>query len=95
MSSPTAVPPPQRGFTAPALLRSCAAGTAEDGDRGGLRLKKSKLAKRQLRMKGEEMDLMRRCALQCWAKAAVPGKVRKDLLAIATGERRTRSLTCP
>jgi hypothetical protein len=56
----------------------------------GVRLRKSKLAKRQLRLKNEEMELMRRAALQCWAKAKMPGLVRE----MSEG-RRSRSLTCP
>ncbi|KAF2202275.1 hypothetical protein GQ43DRAFT_439825 [Delitschia confertaspora ATCC 74209] len=59
----------------------------------GLRLRKSKLAKRQLRMKEEEKDLMRRCALQCWAAAAIPPKMRREIL--GKGGKRVRSLTCP
>jgi hypothetical protein len=58
----------------------------------GVKLKKSKLAKRQLRMKDEEVETMRRYVLQCWAKAVVPSKMRNALL--GRGERR-RSLTCP
>ncbi|KAF2634381.1 hypothetical protein P280DRAFT_260106 [Massarina eburnea CBS 473.64] len=60
----------------------------------GVKLRKSKLAKRQLWMKGEEMDLMRRCALQCWAQAAVPRQVRAEVLGLGK-ERRARSSTCP
>ncbi|KAF2186344.1 hypothetical protein K469DRAFT_707005 [Zopfia rhizophila CBS 207.26] len=65
----------------------------EDAEGKGAKLRKSKMAKRQLRMKREEIDLMRRCALQCWAAAAVPSKLRKEIL--GRGERRLRSLTCP
>lgn len=60
----------------------------------GMRIKKSKIAKRQLRMQDEEVELMRRWAMQCWARAAVPSKIRNEVLGIGRGERR-RSLTCP
>jgi hypothetical protein len=60
----------------------------------GVRLRKSKLAKRQLRLKDEEVELMRRMALQCWARARVPRQVRCEIL--GTGKVvRGRSLTCP
>lgn len=60
----------------------------------GVKLRKSKLAKRQLRLKDEEVELMRRVALQCWAKAKVPKQMRGEIL--GTGKlTRTRSLTCP
>jgi hypothetical protein len=60
----------------------------------GVKLRKSKLAKRQLRLKDEEIELMRRVALQCWAKAKVPKQVRGEIL--GTGKlSRVRSLTCP
>ncbi|KAH6621754.1 hypothetical protein C7974DRAFT_456429 [Boeremia exigua] len=62
----------------------------------GVRLKKSKLAKRQLRLEREEVELMRRLAMQCWAKAMLPKSVRGEMLG-QSGEdsRRRRSLTCP
>lgn len=60
----------------------------------GAKLWKSKLAKRQLRMKGEETEYMRRCALQCWAKAALPNKMRGQILGLDT-ERRGRRLSSP
>jgi hypothetical protein len=60
----------------------------------GVKLRKSKLAKRQLRLKDEEVELMRRVALQCWAKAKVPKHIRGEIL--GTGKlNRVRSLTCP
>lgn len=61
----------------------------------GVKLRKSKLAKRQLRLKEEEIELMRRVALQCWAKARVPKQIRGEVLGITSREGRTRSLTCP
>lgn len=62
----------------------------------GVKLRKSKLAKRQLRLEREEIELMRRVAMQCWAKAKLPKNVRGELLG-QTGEdsRRRRSFTCP
>jgi hypothetical protein len=63
-----------------------------DDEEKGVKLRKSKLAKRQLRMKGEEMEIMRRCALQCWARAAVPSRMRNELLG---RHERSRRLTAP
>ncbi|KAJ4373033.1 hypothetical protein N0V83_003324 [Neocucurbitaria cava] len=60
----------------------------------GVKLRKSKLAKRQLRLKDEEIELMRRVALQCWAKARVPKQIRGEVLGISKTTR-ARSLTCP
>jgi hypothetical protein len=60
----------------------------------GVKLRKSKLAKRQLRLKDDEVELMRRVALQCWAKANLPKEVRGEIL--GTGKlTRVRSLTSP
>ena len=92
VSSPVArqAPPPphlqhqHRSFTTPTLH------IVGDNESSGVRLRKSKLAKRQLRLKNDEMELMRRVALQCWARAKMPGLARE------LGEgRRSRSLTCP
>ncbi|KAF1972611.1 hypothetical protein BU23DRAFT_507873 [Bimuria novae-zelandiae CBS 107.79] len=60
----------------------------------GMKLRKSKLAKRQLRMKNEETEYMRRSALQCWARAAVPSKLRGQVLGLDKAKR-VRRLTCP
>ena len=60
----------------------------------GVKLRKSKLAKRQLRLRDEEVELMRRVAMQCWAKARVPKNIRGELLGMGESKR-TRSLTCP
>lgn len=60
----------------------------------GVKLRKSKLAKRQLRLKDEEVELMRRVALQCWAKARVPKQIRNHILGEGKVHRQ-RSLTCP
>ena len=93
-SSPTSPTGPRMG-----AMRSVAKPLGQVGAQGGaeekgVRLRKSKLAKRQLRMKGEEAEWMRRCALQCWAKAAVPSKLRGEILGVGKVGR-TRSLTCP
>lgn len=60
----------------------------------GAKLRKSKLAKRQLRLVREEVEMMRRIALQCWARAQVPKNMRGEMLGRGEGPRR-RSLTCP
>jgi hypothetical protein len=60
----------------------------------GVKLRKSKLAKRQLRLRDEEVELMRRVAMQCWVKARVPKHIRGELLGMGESKR-TRSLTCP
>lgn len=86
--SPTSTPSKQRA----ALLRD--GGLHGDGEGSGTKLKKSKLAKRQLRMKGEELELLQRAALQCWGAVAVPAALRRQTLG-RVGERRVRSLTCP
>lgn len=65
-----------------------------DEEEKGVKLRKSQLAKRQLRMKNEEAELLRRCALQCWARPAVPSLVREEVLGLVK-EGRGRSLTCP
>ncbi|PSN71935.1 hypothetical protein BS50DRAFT_544192 [Corynespora cassiicola Philippines] len=80
-----------RSVTLPGVLYAIAEDVPPEGK--GARLRKSKLAKRQLRLKAEEIELMRRCALQCWAKAAVPSKIRGEIL--GRGDKRVRSLTCP
>lgn len=84
----TRKPNTQRSVTVPGLSRLHGIGNEEQG----MRLKKSKLAKRQLRMNAEEMEIMRRCVLQCWARARIPSKMRNQLL--GRGERQRR-LTCP
>lgn len=69
--------------------------TVQSGEKG-VKLKKSKLAKRQLRLEKEEIELMRRVAMQCWAKAKLPKSLRGELLGQSGDDsRRTRSLTCP
>jgi len=79
---------PNRGLAMPHLNRGWK-GEAKKG----ARIKPSLIAKRQLRMQAEEMDIIRRCAMQCWARAAVPSHIRGQLL--GRGEGRRRSLTCP
>jgi hypothetical protein len=90
VSSPvgTRKPNTSRSVTVPGVMLSKASKEPETG----MQLKKSKLAKRQLRMKGEEMEIMRRYALQCWAKAAVPSQLRNEILG---KDGRKRTLTCP
>ncbi|KAJ4299066.1 hypothetical protein N0V90_004310 [Kalmusia sp. IMI 367209] len=90
-SSPTGI---SMGATCSVTTSLGHVGAQGNDEEKGVRLRKSKLAKRQLRMKGEEAEWMRRCALQCWAKAAVPSKVRGEILGVGK-EKRTRSLTCP
>lgn len=68
-------------------------GSGEAPGQRGAKLRKSKMAKRQLRMKEEEMEMMRRFAMQCWARAAVPSKIRGEILGVGRGERRVRCLT--
>ncbi|KAF2683046.1 hypothetical protein K458DRAFT_419272 [Lentithecium fluviatile CBS 122367] len=88
MTSPTS-PSGRNGAPLPKL------GLAREGEEEkGVKLSKSKLAKRQLRLKGEEAELLRRCALQCWARAAVPSRIRGEVLGVER-EKRGRSLTCP
>jgi hypothetical protein len=89
VSSPaTRHPPTKRGVTMPG---STFPKTTEEEEKGA-KLKKSKLAKRQLRLQVEEVEIMRRCVLQCWAKAAVPSKMRNEILG---NTQRKRTLTCP
>jgi hypothetical protein len=91
VSSPTTDRPYQkRGLTYPNMPFNNSTQVEEKG----VKLRKSKLAKRQLRLKDEEIDIMRRMALQCWAKASVPKQIRGEIL--GTGKlTRVRSLTCP
>lgn len=78
-------------LTAPGLQYA----SAQSADKGA-KLKKSKLAKRQLRLEREEIDLMRRVAMQCWARAKLPKGVRGEMLGQSSDDsRRRRSLTCP
>ncbi|KAF2133840.1 hypothetical protein P153DRAFT_362896 [Dothidotthia symphoricarpi CBS 119687] len=89
VSSP-ARPGQKRNITTPSM-HFVASGAPEEK---GVKLRKSKLAKRQLRLEKEETELMRRVALQCWARALVPKKNRGDFSGRVEGSRR-RSLTCP
>lgn len=68
--------------------------TSTQVEEKGVKLKKSKLAKRQLRLKDEEVELMRRVAMQCWAQARMPKHIRNEILGDGKANR-TRSLTCP
>ncbi|KAF1848869.1 uncharacterized protein K460DRAFT_276793 [Cucurbitaria berberidis CBS 394.84] len=94
VSSPTTERPSQlqkRGLTHP-IVPFAASGQAVEEK--GVKLRKSKLAKRQLRLKDEEVEMMRRVVLQCWARARVPKQVRGEVLGVGKSNR-TRSLTCP
>ena len=81
----------QRGMTHPKVPFITSGEAVEEK---GVKLRKSKLAKRQLRLKDEEIELMRRVAFQCWAKAQVPKQLRGEVLGVGKSNR-TRSLTCP
>lgn len=93
VSSPISERPVQlqkRGLTYPNMPFANSTQVEEKG----VKLRRSKLAKRQLRLKDEEVELMRRVALQCWARAKVPKQMRGEIL--GTGVLgRVRSLTCP
>ncbi|KAL6705019.1 hypothetical protein ACN47E_007422 [Coniothyrium glycines] len=93
VSSPTTAsrPDQKRGLTHPSVPF---VGRGHAAEERGVKLRKSKLAKRQLRLKDEETELMRRVVLQCWAKARVPKQIRGEVLGLAR-EGRARSLTCP
>lgn len=67
---------------------------AQPAQEKGVRLRKSKLAKRQLRLKDEELEMMRRVAMQCWAQARMPKALRGEVLGLGKNAR-ARSLTCP
>lgn len=95
MSSPvadrTAFIGGKRSFTIPGLQYMHA-----QTEEKGVKLRKSKLAKRQLRLEREEIDLMRRVAMQCWAKAKLPKGLRGEMLGQGGDDsKRRRSLTCP
>ncbi|KNG51017.1 hypothetical protein DDE82_008136 [Stemphylium lycopersici] len=93
VSSPTTTdrPDSKRGLTHPSVPFVASGQVVEQK---GVKLRKSKLAKRQLRLRDEEVELMRRVAMQCWAKAQVPKNLRGDVLAFGESKR-NRSLTCP
>ncbi|OCK77936.1 hypothetical protein K432DRAFT_303071 [Lepidopterella palustris CBS 459.81] len=94
VSSPSPPTSPQRKRGA--IARNMTTGVLDtdfEGPGTGTKLRKSRLAKRQLRMKGEEMELLKRRVWQCWGVVAVPAEVRKQFL--ERGDKRRRSLTCP
>ena len=92
VSSPTTERPvSKRGLTHPTVPFVVSGQAVQEK---GVKLRKSKLAKRQLRLRDEEVELMRRVAMQCWAKAQVPKHVRGEVLGLGDSKR-TRSLTCP
>lgn len=72
----TGKPTTKRSVTVPGLLYT----SASVGEEKGAKLKKSKLAARQLRMKNEEMEILRHCALHHWSQVGVAGKMRHELL---------------
>ncbi|KAF2267756.1 hypothetical protein CC78DRAFT_47074 [Lojkania enalia] len=95
---PTTRPSSQHTFTTPAAFQPTSISSVlrpirEEQEERGLKLKKSKLAKRQLRLQGEEIEFLKRCAMQCWARAVVPRGLRSELE--PQRSRRNRSLTCP
>lgn len=90
VSSPGERPVQKRGITYPNMPFA----TSVQVEEKGVKLKKSKLAKRQLRLKDEEVELMRRVAMQCWAQARMPKHIRNEILGDGKANR-TRSLTCP
>ncbi|KAL5400837.1 hypothetical protein PMIN04_013154 [Paraphaeosphaeria minitans] len=62
----------------------------------GVGLRKSKMAQRQLRMRGEETAYMRRCAVQTWARAMLSSAVRGRMLGLGLEVGgRGRRLSCP
>lgn len=83
-------PGQKRGVTHPIAPFS----TGQAVEEKGVKLRKSKLAKRQLRLKDEEAEMMRRVVLQCWAQARMPKQVRGEVLGLGARSR-PRSLTCP
>lgn len=92
VSSPTTERPSlKRGVT---LTNLPFAATSQSAESKGVKLRKSKLAKRQLRLRDEEVELMRRVAMQCWAQAQIPKQIRGQVLGLGESKR-TRSLTCP
>lgn len=84
----------------PSLIRQ----DSSDGDeKKEIKLKKSRLAKRQSRLKHEERELLLRMAWQCWSATAIPAEQRmaaRDLSRRANrngelGRKHKRTLTCP
>lgn len=75
-------------------------GNGDDGKE--MKLKKSRLAKRQSRLRLEERELLLRMAWQCWSVAAVPAEQRLAAREAAKrgkygdlGRNHKRTLTCP
>jgi hypothetical protein len=69
-------------------------------DRTGkeMRLKRSKLAKRQMRLKEEQKAMIMRMAWQCWSVVQLPAEQRMAARAMGRKEKhipRRRTLTCP
>ena len=90
--------------TAPALPRhdSAAANSSGDDDGKEMKLKKSRMAKRQSRLKHEERELLLRMAWQCWSVTAMPAEQRLAARDVAKrgkygdlDRNHKRTLTCP
>ena len=93
---------PGAAAAAAALRRDSGTGTGGDADGKEMKLKKSRLAKRQSRLRLEERELLLRMAWQCWSVAAVPAEQRlaaRDAAKRAKygdlGRNHKRTLTCP
>lgn len=84
----------------PSLIRQA---SSEGDDRKEIKLKKSRLAKRQSRLKHEERELLLRMAWQCWSATAMSAEQRiatRDHSRRANrygelGKNHKRTLTCP
>jgi len=70
-------------------------------ERKEIKLKKSRLAKRQSQLKHEEREQLLRMASQCWATTAIPAEQRVAMRALGRhgdgleGRNHKRTLTCP
>ena len=70
-------------------------------ERTEIRLKKSRLAKRQSQLKHEEREQLLRMASQCWATSALPADQRRAVRTLGRhgdgleGRNHKRTLTCP
>ncbi|CAI6342560.1 unnamed protein product [Periconia digitata] len=73
--------------------RGVGVGVAQPGARLGVAVRESRLAKRQLRLEREEVELARRWSKQCWGKALGIGVALVD--GVRDRDGRVRRLTCP
>lgn len=80
-------PSPRRSITLPGLM--C---TATGEEHAGVKLQTSKLAERQLRLKDEEAEMMRECAMRCWTQPGVPRMEGNEFMRRSA---RRKCLTCP